>query len=150
MLSDYLSLLPRPVEIYEIFENLYSSPCERCFFITCLNVTWLFLVFPHYLGLALMGSSLVLRDVNNSCTLVFPCFHLLWFRLSSPFFGFISNSGFKVGNDGFGSSYFDKSTITIVHRCNLLPLMLRNCIISPKSFCFKCGLWENCQKMRSP
>ena len=41
------------------------------------------------------------------------------------------------------SSNLYKSTYTIVHRCNLLPLMLRNYIISPKSSCFKCGLWEN-------
>ena len=48
-------------------------------------------------------------------------FVMVW--ASSPFFGFVSNSGFRVGNDGFAflSSFLEKRTYTIVRRCNLLP-----------------------------
>jgi hypothetical protein len=84
-----------------------------------------------------------LRDVNNSCTLVFPCFHLLWFGLHLLFLALspILALGLAMMGFAFLSSFLDKSTYTIVHRCNFLPLMLRNCIILPKSSCFKCGLW---------
>ena len=65
----------------------------------------------------------------------------LWFGLHL----FVSNSGLGLAILGFTflSSFMDKRTYIIVHRCTLLTLMLRNCIISPKSSCFKCGLWEN-------
>ena len=86
-----------------------------------------------------------MRDVNNSCTLVFPCFHLLWFGLHLLFLAssLILALGLAMMGFAFLSSFLDTSTYTIVHRCNLLPLMLKNYIISPKSSCFTCGLWEN-------
>jgi hypothetical protein len=61
------------------------------------------------------------------------------FLFSSP----ILALGLAMMGFTFLSSFLDKRTYTIVHRCNLLPLKLRNWIILPKSSCFKCGLWEN-------
>jgi hypothetical protein len=46
---------------------------------------------------------------------------VLWFGLHLLFLGFVSNSGFRFGNDGFAflSSFLDKIAYSFVHRCRL-------------------------------
>ena len=60
------------------------------------------------------------------------------FALSSILALGISNNGLA-----FLSIYLFKSTYTILHICKLLPLMLRNFSIAPKSSYFKCGPCES-------
>ena len=78
-----------------------------------------------------------LRNLNNSCTLALSYFHLFWFVLHLHFFASFSilTLGLAMIGLAFLSSYLYKSTYTTVHRCSVLPLMLRNHSILPKSFC---------------
>jgi hypothetical protein len=82
---------------------------------------------------------LVWEQLVDRCQqLLDTCVNML-FLASSPILAF----GLAMMGLPFFLASWTKNTYTIVHRCNLLPLMLRNCIISPKSSCFKCWLWEN-------
>ena len=87
----------------------------------------------------------------NSTKVYHPNWHQLGKAVSSVFISFffalspIMALGLAMMGSAFISIFLDKSTYTTVLRCNLLPLMLKNCIISPKSTCSKSRLWENCR-----
>ena len=111
----------------------YIKKCKEFFFRFWNN--W----FRKELVCLVFGSWL--DTVNNFYTLLFLCFHLLWFGLwyFLQFWSDVMVLGLAMMSFIFLSSYLDihLHTYTIVDWCNLLPLMLMNYILL-----LKFNLWK--------